>query len=135
MANDILENQKPPYICVPITGKTETEIFEQLDTVVQHAPDIIEWRADFFDELSNIDLTVSIANEIKEKSDIPLLFTIRAAHEGGQTIALTEEEKVNVISNICLQTTVDLVDFETSNKEKHVTTIRNVAKENRKQLI
>lgn len=131
----VINERKRPLICVPITGKTEEEILNQLDIIIEQVPDIIEWRADFFSKLHNFEQTIKIVQQINTKTEIPLLFTIRAEHEGGENILLNDEEKVQLITAICRNTSVDLIDFETSNEKQYVTTVRNVTKENDKQLI
>lgn len=135
MSKDLFNKKQPPYICVPITGKTDTEIFAQLEEILQHAPDLIEWRADFFEHLQDEESTINIVHKIKEKANIPLLFTIRAEHEGGEKITLSDDEKVNIITKICRETAVDIVDFETSNERRFVEAVRDAASESKKQLI
>ena len=135
MTTEIFANKKEPYVCTPLTGKTKVEILEQLDKILPQAPDLIEWRADFLTDLADVELVLGLVQEIKGKTDIPLLFTIRAEHEGGEKISLTEEDKVSLISEVCKQTDVDFVDYETSNEEKYVKTLRDISKENNKQLI
>lgn len=131
----VLSMNKMPNICAPLTGKTKQEILDQLETIIPQSPDLIEWRADFFSELSNKEMTLELIQELKEKTDIPLLFTIRAEHEGGEKITLNEEEKVSLICDVCEKTDVDMVDYETSNDEKYVKQIRQVSKQNDKLLI
>ncbi|MBO1005655.1 type I 3-dehydroquinate dehydratase [Pseudogracilibacillus auburnensis] len=135
MTTDIFENKKAPYICTPLTGKTKVEVLDQLEKILPQTPDLIEWRADFLTDLADVELVLALVAEIKNTTDIPLLFTIRAAHEGGEEISLTEDEKVHLISEVCRKTKVDFVDYETSNEEKFVKAIRSVSKENGKQLI
>lgn len=130
-----LKEENFPLICVPITGKTKHEILEQLPTIVKQNPDVIEWRADFYEQLDDKEQAVQLANEIKERSRIPLLFTIRAEHEGGETITLSVKEKVHLITEICQKTTVDFVDYEISNDKTDLAMIRKVSKEQNKQFI
>ena len=131
----VLSMNKMPNICTPLTGKTKQEILDQLETIIPQSPDLIEWRADFFSELSNKEMTLALIQELKQKTDIPLLFTIRAEHEGGEKITLNKEEKVSLICDVCEKTYVDMVDYETSNDEKYVKQIRQVSKQNDKLLI
>lgn len=135
MITEIFGDKKVPYICVPLTGKTKEVLADQLETILSQEPDLIEWRADFFTDLDDNDLVLKIIKDIKGKTDVPLLFTIRAEHEGGEKIKLSEEEKVALISAVCQKSDVDIVDFETSNDEKYVKFIRDVSKDNGKQLI
>lgn len=124
-----------PYICTPLTGKTELDILKQLEVVVSEKPDLIEWRADFFMELANLKLVLNIVQKIKAYTTIPLLFTIRSIHEGGEAISLSEQEKVDVLREVCLKTEVDIVDYEVSNAEGYVNDLRMISKESNKRLI
>ncbi|MGM8211254.1 type I 3-dehydroquinate dehydratase [Virgibacillus sp. W0430] len=132
---DLLVNKKHPYICTPLTGKTKEIILNQLDTVVTQEPDIIEWRADFLSSLSETDEVIEIIDGIKSKTKIPLLFTIRAEHEGGEKISLTEKEKVQLIRAVCERTSVDMIDYETSNETNYVKTLKSIAEASNKKLI
>lgn len=135
MTEELFNTEQFPAICTPLTGKTETEIMEQLKVVVTHSPDVIEWRADFFGGLANTEQVLQVIRNIKQTTDISLLFTIRAEHEGGEVISLSEEEKVQLLVDVCQQSAVELVDYETSNDEKYVKMIRSASKEAGKELI
>ncbi|WP_164215924.1 type I 3-dehydroquinate dehydratase [Virgibacillus sp. YIM 98842] len=135
MTKETFGNKKVPYVCTPLTGKTKEEVLAQLETILLQEPDLIEWRADFLTEISDGELVLDLVQKMKAKTDIPLLFTIRAEHEGGEKISLTKEEKVELISDVCKETDIDFVDFETSNEEKYIKKLREVSKGNNKQLI
>ena len=135
MTENIFTTENFPAICTPLTGKTSNEIMEQLDVVLTHSPDVIEWRADFFQDLPDTDAVLQVIQDYKKKTEIPLLFTIRAEHEGGEKIALTEQEKVQLLTDVCSKSAIDLVDYETSNEEKYVQEVRSVSKEAGKKLI
>jgi len=135
MTGKIFAKKKAPSICVPLTGKTRAEVLEQLEQVLPEEPDIIEWRADFLADITDTELVIGIIEEIKAKTDIPLLFTIRAEHEGGEKITLSEGEKVALLRAVCEETAVDVIDFETSNRKEDVKMLRRVSREHGKQLI
>lgn len=135
MITEIFANKKAPYICTPLTGKTKAEVLEQLEKVIVQAPDLIEWRADFLIDLADVELVVEIIQEMRVKTAIPILFTIRAEHEGGEKISLTEDEKVHLLSEVCKRTNVDLIDYETSNEKKYVNVIRDMSQKSGKKLI
>lgn len=135
MTEKLFNHEQFPAICTPLTGKTQTEIMEQLKVVVTHSPDVIEWRADFFEDLVNTEQVLQVIRDIKAETDIALLFTIRAAHEGGEKIALSEEEKVQLLVDVSTKSAVEFVDYETSNDEKYVEKIRSASKEAGKKLI
>lgn len=135
MTSEFFEKQKIPMICTPLTGKTKLEILKQLQKTLQYEPDLIEWRADFFTDLAETEAVLQIVAEIKAITNIPLLFTIRAVHEGGEKITLTDEEKVDLLAEVIRKTAIDIVDYETSNDERAVEQISEIAKENNKKLI
>ena len=127
--------ERYPAICTPVTGKTMEEILEQVEVVRVHLPDVIEWRADFFEELADTNRVLEVLAAIKEATEIPVLFTIRAQHEGGERITLSTEDKVDLLEKVCGQSDVEIVDFETSNGDVFVEKVRAAAHANEKQLI
>ena len=42
-----------PKICVPLTARDEKTLEEEAVGAVREQPDLIEWRADFFEKLSD----------------------------------------------------------------------------------
>lgn len=74
-----------PKICVPLTASTDTKLFEEAKAAKAANADLVEWRADFFENLSDkgkiAQTAVGLAFIL---GDIPLLFTIRTDREGGQ---------------------------------------------------
>ncbi|HLR43146.1 MAG TPA: type I 3-dehydroquinate dehydratase [Pseudogracilibacillus sp.] len=124
-----------PHICTPLTGQTVVELLEQLDNIIGKKPDMIEWRADFFELLHDFEAVVDFIEQVKEKTEIPLLFTIRSIHEGGEDIELTEVDKVALICHVCAQTAVEFVDYETSNEREYLEQIREAAVKHGKELI
>lgn len=124
-----------PYICSPLTGKTAEELLEQLENIKVKQPDLIEWRADFFEGLHDEAAVVNLLEKMQATTEIPFLFTIRSVHEGGEEIALSEAEKVALICHVCAKTDVALVDYETSNDRNDLEKIRDLAREHGKSLI
>ena len=42
-----------PKICVPLTGTTEEKICQEAEDAKKAGADLVEWRADFYEELQN----------------------------------------------------------------------------------
>lgn len=126
---------KKPKICVPLTGKTREEINNQLDIIIPKHPDLIELRADFLENIENVEYVLSIIENIIEKTDIPLLFTIRSEREGGEPISLTEEEKMTLLNEVCANSDVTYIDYEIENDKKYILSISEITKEHDKKLI
>ncbi len=133
--NGVFKEEKMPYICTPLTGKNKEEIMEELDLVLPEKPDFLEWRADFLHKLDDLPYVFSVLEGISEKSNLPLLFTIRSIHEGGEQISLSEEQKVKLISEVCKSNAVSLIDYEVSSHPEYIRELRNVSEKHGKRLI
>lgn len=131
----IFEKNQAPLICTPITGDNEEEIINQLNMLKEQEPDIIEWRADFFTELKDKERVLAVLSNIKKQTDIPVLFTIRAMHEGGEEITLHDNEKTELLCDVCKYSSIDFIDYETSNDIQHLTEIKKAAEKYEKRLI
>ncbi len=125
-----------PLICTPLVGRKQETVLTELADVLEKKPDIIEWRADFFDAIGKTDEVVALANKIKEiAGDLPIIFTIRSAREGGQTILLSDREAIELNAAICTNTSIEYVDCELSNLPEHFQQLCKVARENSTKII
>lgn len=107
-------------VCVPVMGKTTEEVLQQLKSVVEMEPDIIEWRGDFF-ETDNNEGYLNVLKQMKDVNEnIPVIFTIRTDSEGGN-------KKIgwNVYCDLCLfiaekgkEFNVEFVDVEVFKDDK-----------------
>ncbi|MED4403068.1 type I 3-dehydroquinate dehydratase [Metabacillus fastidiosus] len=128
--------EQKPLICTPLTGKNTEEIIKELIAIVQKQPDLIEWRVDFFEQIAETDKVLFTAEQIfKNSTGIPLLFTIRSHKEGGESIPLAENEKVDLLCAVCETEFFELVDYEASNEIEYIKRLRDVSKQNGKKLI
>lgn len=106
-----------PKICVPITAGDMEEMKEQLQKVLNAPCDMVEWRADFFKEISAeawlLNALTFLRRSLKE---IPLLFTFRTKEEGGErSISMEEYERLNV--SAAATGLIDLADVELNRGE------------------
>lgn len=101
-----------PKICLPIVGKNIEEIKEQALAITGNPVDIIEWRADWYDEILNLSRLNEAIDEIKRiTGEIPLLFTIRTTQEGGEC-TLSFEAYSKLLLNASQNPNVDAIDVE-----------------------
>ncbi len=122
MNRKIIFNNKA-LICVPAIAKTSEELKKEL-LILDNCPcDIIEWRADFFqdDILSELK---KVRNLIKNKK---LLFTFRTLAQGGNRDCETYKKLVTDVINTKL---VDFIDIEIISADCEII---NLAKE--KQIL
>ena len=127
---------KFPLICTPLVGRTRELILGEVDAVLAKKPDVLEWRVDFFDGIANAADVVSVAGAIKTLTGgVPLLFTRRSIHEGGEKIALSEEQVIALYQAVCASGQIDLIDFEMGNDPVHIAQVREAARANDIKLI
>lgn len=101
-----------PKIAVSITGLDVEEIYFQAKSIDLNLVDIIEWRADFYKDVSNLKKVLEVLKNLKQiNKETPLIFTFRSKEEGG-------EKNINIDYYSLLNKTVasskyvDLVDIQ-----------------------
>ena len=101
-----------PKICVPIVGKTSSEIMDAARALSEVKHDLVEWRVDWFENsTSSIDLLSVLTGLRNILEDTPLLFTFRTSAEGGET-EIDKETYFKVNLNAIETGLIDLIDVE-----------------------
>ena len=59
-----------PKICVPLTGTTREKICQEAEDAKKAAADLVEWRADFFEELMNPEACQNVLEALAEILEI-----------------------------------------------------------------
>jgi len=125
-----------PAICAPLVGRTRERLLAEATSVAARMPDLLEWRVDFFDGIADAAEVVSLAGQIRLAArGIPLLFTCRSMREGGQAIALSEQQIVVLYRAVCASGHVDMVDFEIGNARSHFHEVRELSQAHGVKLI
>lgn len=98
-----------PKICVPLVGRSEDELFKHAELILSEAErleaeypgrrlDVIEFRADYYEDVADRDKLVSLMNRLKDIfSGRLLLFTYRSEEEGGE---LRHDRAENMLDDI-----------------------------------
>ena len=101
-----------PKICVPLTGKTREAILEEAKNAVSAGAQMLEWRADFFEDLKEKEkLEEMLFLLSQEAGEVPLLFTIRTDEEGGNC-SISAEDYAFCSLTAAKSGKADLVDVE-----------------------
>lgn len=125
-----------PLICTPIVGTGGKQILDQLQGILEKQPDIIEWRADFFENLADTKAVIDVVRRIKALAGaIPLIFTIRSQQEGGQENPLADQEVIALNAAICKMGTVEYVDCELRHKPEQIEDLRHIASQTKTKII
>jgi 3-dehydroquinate dehydratase-1 len=125
-----------PLICSPLVARTPERLVEETRTVFGKRPDVIEWRVDFFERIADTKEVLSSGRALREAiGDTPVIFTCRAAHEGGQAVPLDAEGIARLYDAVGAAGFVDFVDFELSNDAALVRRVRERSREHGTRLI
>lgn len=101
-----------PKICVPICGKTKESIINEAEKILRLPADIVEWRADWYDEVFDFDClkgTLAALRNVLE--DCPLLFTFRSIQEGGEK-GIRPQKYLELAQVVCESGMIDALDVE-----------------------
>lgn len=109
-----------PKICVPIVGITRTDILSSAKEIRSAGADVVEWRADWYEDVFQFSLVTDTAKELRRiLGEIPLLFTFRTAKEGGEK-EITTDIYVALNRHAAQSGYIDLVDVEAFTGDKAV---------------
>jgi 3-dehydroquinate dehydratase I len=125
-----------PAICAPLVARTREALLAEAAAVAAKKPDLIEWRADFFQDIPDSRAVLELARGIKHAANgMPILFTCRSSKEGGEKIALSQGEVASLLGAVCESGHADFVDFEMGNEAADVQRVREISRANGTQLI
>lgn len=101
-----------PKICVPIVAKTKEEIVEEAKSFSAIPVDVVEWRADWFEDVDDLKKVKEVLKELVPiLNGTPILFTFRTSKEGGER-AIEPEEYALLNKEIAADKLVDMIDVE-----------------------
>ncbi len=101
-----------PKIIVPIVGTTQEEILEEARSFASLPIDVVEWRADWFEDVFDTEKVLALLKDLREiLGETPLLLTFRTAKEGGEKAIADEAYKALNLA-AARSGLVDLIDVE-----------------------
>lgn len=101
-----------PAICIPNIGKSREEILSLTRQYKEMHMDLMEWRADWFEDVESIDTVTKVLTDIREiLGNTPLLFTFRTKEEGG-VCGLNSDSYISLNKAVASAGTADLIDVE-----------------------
>lgn len=111
---ELLNASGQPKICVPITGKTEEEIFKEAEQAGKEkgTVDLAEWRMDYFEDAGECEKVVNTLKQLPGYlSGLPLIATFRTKEEGGEQEISFDAYKTLLLSAAC-SGAADFIDVE-----------------------
>lgn len=124
-----------PKICVPIVGKTREEIIKAAEEIRTLPVDVVEWRADWYEEIFEADVVLDVLQELRRiLGELPLLFTFRTKKEGGEKEI--EEKYYRTLNQLAAESGLaDLIDVEVFSGDEVVNDLVRTAHENGVKVI
>ncbi len=117
-----------PLFCVPLVGGGIAELQDQAKIARESNSDLVEWRADFFQERTP-EALVQAARMLRQTAgDQAIVFTLRARSEGGAA-EMPQDTRRSLIEAVLRSGTVDLVDLELANEPEFLDPVIALAKE------
>lgn len=124
-----------PKICVPIVGVTKEAILEEAKDIATLPADIVEWRADWFENVFSLEEVKSILKSLREiLGEKPILFTFRTAKEGGEK-EIDDNTYITLNKYVIESGEIDLLDVEMFFGDKVVEEIIGYAHQNHVKII
>lgn len=99
-----------PVIAVPVTEKT-AEGAARAAGLARDCADLIELRVDHFEGAADAKALTDLLRDVRGAADLPVLFTLRTAREGG-ALDCSEEVYEAIVSTAIESGLIDLVDVE-----------------------
>lgn len=73
-----------PKICMPLVARDFEELQGEAEQAARLRPDLAEWRADYYEGLTEREVPGLLAALREKVRELPLLFTLRSHEEGGE---------------------------------------------------
>lgn len=125
-----------PLLGTPLVARTHDRVLAEATRVLALKPDLIEWRVDHFDAIADTPAVLHTLRALRERiGKLPLVFTRRSSREGGEAIALDEEQVVRLYEAVAETRLADFLDFEMYNDTAHVQRVRAFTKAHKLRLI
>ncbi|RQD69088.1 MAG: type I 3-dehydroquinate dehydratase [Tindallia sp. MSAO_Bac2] len=124
-----------PKLCVPMVGRNEEQLIEEAKRIKELPCDLVEWRADFFQQVVEKEVVVTTLEKIREIiPELPIIFTFRNKHEGGHQ-EITPQYYKELNETIMETGLVDLVDVELFSDAELVENLVKTGKRNKAAII
>ncbi len=105
--------QGKPKICAIVIGDSADEIISLAQEANENNCDMVEFRADYFEGILDLDSAKEIASKVRNTCKKPIIFTCRRKEEGGKReISLEYYKKLLKMVSMCYY--AELIDVEAS---------------------
>jgi 3-dehydroquinate dehydratase I len=118
-----------PLFCVPVVAERLEQLLCQAEVARAAAADLIEWRADFFNDVSVPVVLDSMRRLRLELADSPIIFTLRIKAEGGAR-QISQDVRKSCFLEVAASGLVDMIDVELENEIPFLGSVLDSAHDN-----
>ena len=105
-------DNKKPLVCVPIIETTKEEIISRTRDLVDMDVEMLEWRADFYEDLGDIEKVKSLLEILRDLTkQTVFLVTVRSKAQGGNC-DFSPQEISNLLVSMSGVHSADFIDVE-----------------------
>lgn len=128
-------NNRWSRMALSLTAATSGALLEQARIDMDAQPDLLEWRADYFQAIDDTRETLKALTQLRKVSgNIPLIFTCRSAAEGGQR-NLAAVYRFKLYLDVVASGQADLVDLELASDPSLICSIYQSCQNHQVKLI
>lgn len=131
---NLIFNSGLPKICIPLTGKSTSQLLDEINDLNKVDFDLAELRIDFYEDVDDFSKIVELLEKIREIYSKPLLFTFRTKKEGG-VHEMSEEKYFELIHTAIQSGLIDLVDIELFSHEESLKKAVDFAHKNQVNVV
>jgi 3-dehydroquinate dehydratase-1 len=116
-----------PLVCLPLVATDKSALLEQAEELLALAPDLLEWRIDGFDAVTDMEASLDALRALAAAIDpLPMIYTCRIDTEGGMC-SIAPERRLELITAAMETGLPDIVDIELCNDAAFVETVMKAA--------
>jgi 3-dehydroquinate dehydratase I len=123
-----------PLFCTPLVAADEESLLTQAAIAHSLKADLIEWRADSFQDATAEGFSDSLRRLRGILPDEPIIFTLRVKAEGGAR-EIPQDERRIAIEAVAATGLADIIDIELSNDLPFVESVLGVARKHHVRVI
>lgn len=123
-----------PLFCTPLVAADEGSLLTQAAIAHRLKADLIEWRADSFQDAAAEGFSDSLCRLREILPDEPIIFTLRIKAEGGAR-EMPQEDRRTCIEHVASTGLADIIDIELCNENSFIESVAGAAHANRARVI
>jgi 3-dehydroquinate dehydratase-1 len=118
-----------PLFCIPLVATDLDQLLAQAKTAHALAADLIEWRADFYRDVTETGFVAALSQLRCVLGNEPIIFTLRIKTEGGAQ-EISQEIRKACIEAVAASSFADIIDVELCNETPFLESVMCAAREN-----